>query len=42
MLVHEFDDEQTLDEEEALSGESVGNELNELEKVSYSSCHYIT
>ena len=33
MLVHEFDDEQTLDEEEAMSNESAGNELDDLEKV---------
>ncbi len=34
MMVHEFDDEQTLDEEEAMSNESTGNELDDLEKVS--------
>ena len=33
MLVHEFDDEQTLEEEEAMSNESAGNELDDLEKV---------
>ena len=35
MLVHEFDDEQTLEEEEAMSNESAGNELDDLEKVNY-------
>ena len=35
MMVHDFDDEHTLDEEEGLSGgESVGNELDSLQKVS--------
>ena len=35
MLVNDFDDERTLEEEENLSneGESVGNELDALEKV---------
>lgn len=33
MLVHDFDDEQTLEEEEAMSSESAGNELDDLEKV---------
>lgn len=34
MLVNDFDDEHTLEEEEAMeSGESVGNELDELQKV---------
>ncbi|XP_061166133.1 mesoderm induction early response protein 1-like [Saccostrea echinata] len=32
MLVHEYDDEQTLEEEEALSGESCCDELGDLEK----------
>ena len=34
MLIHEYDDERTLDEEEAMSGESCSNELADLEKVS--------
>ena len=35
MMVHDYDDEHTLDEEEALSGgESVGNELDSLQKAS--------
>ena len=35
MLVHDFDDEHTMEEEEALSNsESVGSELDNLEKVS--------
>lgn len=34
MLVHDCDDEQTLDEEEAMSNEeSVANELDDLQKV---------
>jgi len=34
MLVHDYDDEHTMEEEEALSNaESVGNELANLEKV---------
>jgi len=34
MLIHDYDDEQTLEEEENMSGaESVANELNDLEKV---------
>ena len=33
MMVHDFDDERTLDEEEAMSGESCSNELDDLEKV---------
>lgn len=34
MLVHDFDDERTLEEEENMSGgESVAAELNDLEKV---------
>lgn len=34
MLIHDYDDEQTLDEEEAMSnGESVMNELDALQKV---------
>ncbi|XP_050403317.1 mesoderm induction early response protein 1 isoform X1 [Patella vulgata] len=32
MLVHDFDDEQTLEEEENMSGDSCSNELNDLEK----------
>ncbi|XP_046544736.1 mesoderm induction early response protein 1-like [Haliotis rubra] len=32
MLVHDYDDEHTLDEEEALSGESCSNELDDLAK----------
>ncbi|XP_064607494.1 mesoderm induction early response protein 1-like [Liolophura sinensis] len=32
MLVHDFDDEKTLEEEEALSGDSCSNELDDLEK----------
>ncbi|KAK3091530.1 hypothetical protein FSP39_020549 [Pinctada imbricata] len=32
MLVHDYDDEQTLEEEEALSGDSCSNELDDLEK----------
>ena len=36
MLVHDFDDEGTMEEEEALSNaDSVGNELSSLEKVSH-------
>ena len=36
MLVHDFDDERTLEEEENLSGaESCAEELNDLEKVFY-------
>jgi len=35
MLVHDCDDERTLDEEEAMSNEeSVANELDDLQKVS--------
>ena len=34
MLVHEYDDEQTLDEEEAMSGGSCSGELDDLQKVS--------
>ena len=34
MMVHDFDDERTLDEEEGLSGESVHGELEALEQVS--------
>ena len=33
MMVHDYDDEQTLDEEEAMSNESMGNELDDLQKV---------
>ena len=34
MLIHDYDDEQTLDEEEAMSNdESIGNELDDLQKV---------
>lgn len=33
MLVHDYDDEQTLEEEENLSGDSCCNELEDLEKV---------
>lgn len=34
MLVHDFDDERTMEEEENMSGgESVAAELNDLEKV---------
>lgn len=34
MMVHDYDDERTLEEEENLSGaESVAAELNDLEKV---------
>lgn len=33
MLVHDYDDEQTLEEEEGLSGDSCSDELNDLEKV---------
>ena len=39
MLVHDFDDEQTLAEEEAMAiagGEDPENELNSLQKVSFS------
>lgn len=43
MLVHDFDDEQTLAEEEAIAsagGEDPQNELNNLQKViiSFSNC----
>ncbi|XP_013413829.1 mesoderm induction early response protein 1 [Lingula anatina] len=34
MLVHEFDDEHTLEEEEALSNESCGSEVDDLQKES--------
>jgi len=35
MLVHDYDDERTMDEEEAMSNaESVANELDDLQKVS--------
>lgn len=33
MLVHDYDDEQTLQEEEQLSNSDGGNELDELQKV---------
>ena len=34
MLVHDYDDERTLDEEEAMSNEEiVANELDDLQKV---------
>lgn len=33
MLVHDFDDERTLEEEEALSSESCSSELDDLQKV---------
>lgn len=33
MLVHDYDDEHTLEEEEALSGDSCCDELGDLEKV---------
>jgi len=34
MLVHEYDDERTMDEEEAMSNEEdVTDELNDLQKV---------
>lgn len=33
MLINDYDDERTLDEEENMSGESFTNELDELEKV---------
>lgn len=35
MLVHDFDDEHTLEEEEALSGDSCSNELDDLQRVSF-------
>ena len=36
MMVHEYDDEQTLEEEEALSGDSCcGNELDDLKEVRF-------
>ena len=41
MMVHDFDDERTLDEEEALSGDSVENpdeELDDLQKASLINC----
>ena len=42
MLVHDFDDERTLEEEENLSGaESCAEELNDLEKVFLSEKHPI-
>ena len=31
--MHDYDDEHTLEEEEALSGDSCCNELDDLEKV---------
>lgn len=35
MLIHDFDDERTLEEEEGLSGDSsCSNELDDLQKVS--------
>ena len=33
MMVHDYDNEATIDEEEAMSGESCTNELDDLEKV---------
>lgn len=39
MLVHDFDDEKTLEEEEALSGDSCSNELDDLEKVRMKAIH---
>ena len=33
MLVHDYDDEQTLEEEENMSGDSCSNELDDLQKV---------
>lgn len=33
MLVHDYDDEHTLEEEEALSVDSCSDELGDLEKV---------
>jgi hypothetical protein len=36
ILVHEYDDERTMDEEEAMSNdESVTEELNDLQKVRF-------
>ena len=34
MMIHDYDDERTLEEEENLSGESCSGELDDLEKVS--------
>lgn len=33
MMIHDYDDEHTLEEEEAMSGDSCCNELDDLEKV---------
>ena len=34
MMIHDYDDERTLEEEENMSGGSCANELDDLEKVS--------
>lgn len=41
MLVHDYDDEQTLDEEENQSSSDAANELDDLEKVIFSSCTFV-
>ena len=33
MLIHDYDDEQTMEEEEAMSGDSCSGELDDLAKV---------
>ena len=33
MMIHDYDDERTLEEEENMSGESCEGELDDLEKV---------
>jgi len=33
MMIHDYDDEHTLEEEEALSGDSCSNELDDLQRV---------
>ena len=35
MLIHDYDDEQTLEEEENMSGGSCSNELDDLQKVCF-------
>ena len=36
MLVHDYDDEHTLQEEEQMSNSDASNELDELQKVNHS------
>ena len=37
MMIHDYDDERTLEEEENMSGESCEGELDDLEKVYFGS-----